>query len=196
MSSIFSLFSSSPSPSSPSSHGDTTSCCQNQQSRERHKENISSSTKKRDEAIELAGDLIRGAVAAEKKSLDEALSLYTAALDIWVGLLRDEKDQVRKEELGCFVEKYMKRAEEIKATINSADEKHKNNALRKITPTARKVSQSCTAHTASSRQRIRNHEHSTLRKSEGFVPKTKQTESNEYESQMLAEMLDTSPGVR
>jgi hypothetical protein len=155
-------------------------------------------------------ELIKLAVLAEQQNNpSEALRLYTDALAEWVEILRVETDEDRKKNLAEFIHHYMQRAEVMK-TIVAEQNKIKSDFKNYTSPTisstkragtgTRRGTQSQPHSTASARQRTtqkppasRGLNNSAPARGQGAAGKDKE---NEYETQMLAEMLDTSPGVR
>jgi len=151
-------------------------------------------------------DLIKRAVSAEERDPAEALRLYTDALAVWVEIMRVETNEDKKADLSRFISHYMQRAEVMKTIVNES-KKVQSDFKNYSQPTA-----SSTKKTAASSRRTAQSQ-PRLSRPHSYPPPTKQpigrrqqpqpqqqransSKDNEYESQMLSEMLDTSPGVR
>lgn len=155
-------------------------------------------SKKTLDAIARGETLIQRAVLAERSDSAEALHLYTEALSIWVEIMRVEADEDKKKSLSKFIDHYMQRAEAMKTIVNHkekdrSDFKNYNHPTR--SSTARKVAtQSRQVHhprPGASAVIKRAQPRPTVQPAASG-----KSEANEYETQMLSEMLDSSPGVR
>lgn len=194
MSSFFSMFSTSPGPTP--------------------KSKPQAVPKKKTAAEERGEDLTRQAVVAEQSNPAEALRLYKEALTVWVELMRVETDAEKKKGLSQFIDHYMQRAEVMKTVVNDqkkvqsdfknysnptvSSKKRTASATAARTTPARKPHQAL-ASTASARQRVNQRPQAQAQgqgQGQAQGRGKASSDSNEHETQMMSEMLDSSPGVR
>ena len=148
-------------------------------------------------------ELIKCAVMAEPHSPAEALRLYKDALAVWVEIMRVETDEKKKEDLSRFIGHYMQRAEVMKAAVdNKKTPSEFKNYTQPTASSTRKAGnqprQSVQPRvTLSGRQRIAQPAAKNSLAQQQQPPQLEPpVKDNEYETQMMSELLDSSPGVR
>jgi hypothetical protein len=149
---------------------------------------------------EMAKNLLKAAVLADANGeLSDALVLYKQALDNWFKVLSDETNAEEQNKIKELITVYMTRAEEIKCVLTPAPTPAPQQTGPKKAGAKRAASASLIPsdlknyHTGSRKPavptRIASTGHTAAAAPSAAL-------SDQYESQIASEMLDSSPGVR
>jgi spastin len=151
-----------------------------------------------EENMILAETLLKSAADADRQMLyPEAFDLYQRSLSIWFEILKQETREDKRIVLLELIDHYMKRAEALKKSINDLHASPKSSNQPVSAATGYKLSiptSSSGTKTTKSSKPIRQ-----LPTNQSKVSKSQQPpedKSNEYEEQIMSELLDHSPGVR
>lgn len=147
---------------------------------------------------DMAKNLLKAAVLADSSGeLGDALVLYKQALDKWFILLSEESDLEEQNNIKELITVYMTRAEEIKATLNSVPTTQQKAGVKmsgaKRASAAPSVPSDLTNYHTGRKPQVPTRNPARGKSAVAAPPNAR---SDEYESQIASEMLDTTPGVR
>lgn len=159
-----------------------------------------SKTAPKNAAVLKGEELIKRAVSAEQHNPAEALRLYTEALAVWVETMRTETNDDRKVDLSNFINHYMGRAEIMK-TIVDENKKTQSEFRNYAHPTVSSTKKSARAVGSQPRRAVQPRitgtgQQRTTRQQQTVSNPPSTSNTNEYETQIMSEMMDSSPGVR
>lgn len=135
------------------------------------------------------GLLTMAGEAEEKRKYNEAFDLYQQSLALWLEILQKETRDDKKVLLSDLINQYLKRAENLKKDIDSvASRQAQTNSATPSLPQMKK--------SLSNNAKVPNKGAKPTQENNSSSKQSNiDSNSNEYESQILSDMMDASPQV-